>query len=371
KFGDQRSQKRLLSLYLVQMDKIVFPIFLLFSFGLLSQDLNNPEELYYHPESKSYFISNTSDGQLFRANKNQPLSIFSSKGMGSHGIAAWSDRLLALKGDRINLLDIETGALLGEIQISGAKFLKDIVQLDGNCFLISDFSTKKIFKLKFNRNSSYEISEWLKLGLIPCGLMCDEDFLYVAHWGQEGAISRIDLSSKEVKNVFLTNKSNLMNIASDGEFLFVNAWKENEVIQLNKDFKSEPTYIQNPKVLYPGGLCFDRAADKLRMTDMGLNRFNQPFEKSTLLEDRSAELNAFPNPVTYNSRISYHLDEEGEVIIQLFNCKGQLLKTVKRKFEEAGDQQFILEKENLSDGLYFLQIRSDSFSEAIPLTFVH
>ena len=84
----------------------------------------------------------------------------------------------------------------------------------------------------------------------------------------------------------------------------------------------------------------------------------------------SLELSAFPNPVAYNSRISYHLDKSGEVIIQLFNCKGQLIKTVRKEVESAGENQFILEKENLSDGLYFLHLSSENLSEAIPITFV-
>lgn len=353
------------------MNKI-FSVIFLFSFSaLVCQDFDNPEELFFDSTSETYYISNTGTGQIIKVNNEGVKSNVGSKNTGSHGIEMWEGNLLACFGNKLNIIDTDTGKKIKSIVFQQAKFLKDITKIDNGCYLLTDFSEKKIFKLKLSENGNYEISDWLNIGSIPNGIYSDEEYIYLTTWGAEGAIYRVSKSTKAIENVIVTEHSNLMNITSDGDFLYISVWKQNDVIKFKKDFSEEPMTIENNTVLHPGGIHFSESKQELVMTDLGLNRFNPNFE--TKQEDFSStnlELNAFPNPVAYNTRISYHLDTSGEVVIQLFNCKGQLVKTVRKQTEQAGDNQFILEKDSLSDGLYFLHVSSENMSEAIPITFV-
>jgi len=353
------------------MNKLTSIIFLFFFVVSNAQVFDNPEGLFFDEANGNYYVSNTRTGQIVKINSNGEKSNLGYRNLGSHGIEMWNGNLLACFGNTLNIIDAEKGHKIKGIEFQQAKFLKDITKIDDGCYLLTDFSEKKIFKLRLGENGNYEISEWLNVGAVPTGIYSDEKYVYYTIWGAEGAISRVNKKNKAIENVFVTEYSNLLDITSDGEYLYVSVWKQNDVIKFKKDFSTEPSVIENAKILHPGGLHFNKNKNELVMTDLGLNRFNPSGnEKKEEPSFVSLELNAFPNPVAYNTRISYHLDSGGEVIFQLFNCKGQLIKTVRRQIEQAGNNQFILEKENLSDGLYFLHASSENMSEAIPITFV-
>ena len=314
------------------MNKIISIIFLFAFTSLIAQEFDNPEDLFYDDATDSYYISNTGTGQIVKIDAEGNKSNLGYKNLGSHGIEMWNGNILACFGNKLNVIDADNGNKIKSIKFQQAKFLKDITKIDDGCYLLTDFSEKKIFKLKIGENGNYEISEWLNVGTIPNGIYADDSYVYLTIWGAEGAISRINKKSKTIENVFVTEYANLLNITSDGEHLYISVWKQNDVIKFKKDFSAEPIILENNTVLHPGGLHFDDKKNKLIMTDLGLNRFNpEGKEKEEKISTANLELNAFPNPVVYNTRISYHLDTSGEVVFQLFNCKGKLIKTVRRK----------------------------------------
>lgn len=353
------------------MTRIITFIFFIATLGTQAQKFDNPEDLIYSPEQECYFISNTADGQIIKVEIDGSTSNFGRKNLGSHGLEIWNGHLLACFGKTINVLDLNDGHLVKSIDIGQAKFLKDIVAADEKCFFISDFSERKIFKLKITTLNNYELIDWMSTGVIPTGMAIKNEHLYFAQWGQEAGIFKVDLDTKDVDKVLVTNYSNLLSLAIDNENnIYASLWKRNEVLKFHPDLNDDPEIIENKEVLYPGGLYFDEASSTLKMTDLGLDRFNAVPAAEKKVIGKQPELNAFPNPVIYNSLITYHLNESGEVMIQLFNCKGQLVRTVRQQFQEKGENQFLLEKDGLTNGLYFLHLSSNEMSKAMPITFI-
>ena len=352
------------------MNKFLSWIFLFSLASFNAQDFDNPEDIVFDETSQNYFVSNTGNGQIVKVSANGDKSNLGLKGIASHGIVLWNDQIIACNGREVNIINKENGDIEKSISVPQAAFLKDIVQIDPTCFLISDFTKKTIFKLKLNTSGNYEVSVWMELAVIPTGLCADKRYLYFLQWGKEGAVSRVNLATKTIENVFITEFANLLNVTQDDAYLYISALNRNEILKFNKDFNSEAIEIENSNVLHPGGLVFNKFENRLIMTDVGLDRFEIVVSEKNKIEEQVISLNAFPNPVEYNSLITYHLDKGGEVIFQLFNCKGQLVKTVRREFEQEGENQFLLEKDNLSDGLYYLHLSSETVSEAIPITFV-
>ncbi|NND76891.1 MAG: T9SS type A sorting domain-containing protein [Flavobacteriales bacterium] len=353
------------------MNKAFTIIFLCLAYFLNGQKFNNPEDLIYNQESDRYFISNTVDGQIVTSNSKGDLQNFGTKMMGSHGLEIWNGHLLALYKNKVNILNLKSGTLLKTITIEDAKFLKDITAAEDDCFFISDFSDRSIFKLKMTGLNNYELIDWLDTGVIPTGLCYKDGQLYFAQWGQEAGIFQVNVNTKEVETVLVTNYSNLLSLAiGNDNSIYASSWKNNDILKYNLDLNDDPELISDPQVLYPGGLFFNEHTSQLMMTDIGLNRFHNPKMEEKKVNKTSPEMNAFPNPVAYNSLITYHLDHAGEVMIQLFNCKGQLVRTVRQNSSEPGENQFLLEKGGLSNGLYFLHVSSKDKSEAMPITFI-
>ncbi len=93
---------------------------------------------------------------------------------------------------------------------------------------------------------------------------------------------------------------------------------------------------------FPGGIRFDESA-------------------ITEVPDGSGYLNAFPNPFTGTTHISYMIPEPGHVSIGVYDMAGRILLNL---LEEPAEGGFIYETEldgaTLQDGIYFLIMETDT-----------
>jgi M6 family metalloprotease-like protein len=80
---------------------------------------------------------------------------------------------------------------------------------------------------------------------------------------------------------------------------------------------------------------------------------------------------AWPNPFTDKITINYYLPEERAVSIDLFDSKGQLVKSLVNGMQPTGDYQYIWDTGNgygmLNRGLYLLRFRSGEQTEQIKM----
>ena len=76
----------------------------------------------------------------------------------------------------------------------------------------------------------------------------------------------------------------------------------------------------------------------------------------------------YPNPFNPETTIEYSLKENSNVQIEIFNTKGQKVKTLFNEFREAGYHSVIWngtdnQNKPVSSGLYFYRLKSNSFSQ--------
>lgn len=67
----------------------------------------------------------------------------------------------------------------------------------------------------------------------------------------------------------------------------------------------------------------------------------------------------FPNPFTSSTSIEIDCQEAGTILIDLFNARGEKVKTLEQT-GKAGSNQFILHKGDLKAGIYFVVIESNN-----------
>ncbi len=75
----------------------------------------------------------------------------------------------------------------------------------------------------------------------------------------------------------------------------------------------------------------------------------------------------YPNPFNPTTTISYNMIEEGNVSIEVFNIKGQLVKTLINEHMTAGEHTLVWEGTNnnsqkVSSGMYFYKMKSGNYS---------
>ena len=71
----------------------------------------------------------------------------------------------------------------------------------------------------------------------------------------------------------------------------------------------------------------------------------------------------YPNPFNPVTTISYHLSRAGNVLLRVYNVRGQLVETLVNEFRPAGDYSFFWNAEGVSSGIYFYSIIAGGFTD--------
>ncbi len=71
---------------------------------------------------------------------------------------------------------------------------------------------------------------------------------------------------------------------------------------------------------------------------------------------------SIPNPFNSTTTIRYYLPESSIIDLQLFNIQGRLVQTLFSENTTSGYHLFVLKANNLSSGIYFLNLKGDYFN---------
>ena len=70
----------------------------------------------------------------------------------------------------------------------------------------------------------------------------------------------------------------------------------------------------------------------------------------------------FPNPFNPSTLITYSIPTSSNVIINVYNILGELIKTLVNEYQEAGSYKVNFDAGGLSNGIYFYKIQSGNFA---------
>ncbi len=99
--------------------------------------------------------------------------------------------------------------------------------------------------------------------------------------------------------------------------------------------------------------------DRGEMKKMGRFLLLDPNEKIVEANTQSkvVKINAFPNPASSVTTLEYELLEDGKVLIELRDNKGNLLKMVKDTFLEKGTHQVTISLETYKNELFYIVVK--------------
>jgi hypothetical protein len=67
----------------------------------------------------------------------------------------------------------------------------------------------------------------------------------------------------------------------------------------------------------------------------------------------------YPNPISQSATLSFLLNEESSVVIQILDVNGRSLKIMAQKNFSQGSHELTFNRELLPAGIYFLQLKTD------------
>lgn len=77
-----------------------------------------------------------------------------------------------------------------------------------------------------------------------------------------------------------------------------------------------------------------------------------------------------PNPVTHETKFSFYLPKQTTVIFSIYNISGQLIKEILNSQLDKGNHEIDFLTRNLSPGVYYYELKSNEYSEAIKMIII-
>jgi len=337
---------------------VLFFCFLAYS-SIYAQSFSNPESVEVDYANNRYLVSNRGSVKSIQAVvPGQAPTLFTANVSSPAGLEILGNKLWVCDGGNIKGFDLSSGALTNTILIGGS-FLNGITS-DGSTYLfVSDFSTKKIYRINtltesFNEMVSNTIST-------PNGLWYDgaNNRILFVNWGSNAAIRAVSLADSTMSTVSSTTLGNCDGIAADanGNY-FVSAWSTQSIHKFNSSFGAPTAVVTG--LANPADICYNITNDTLAVPNAQNNTVTFHFlgtpNVSVLELENDFETMVYPNPATNLVRISGK-SISANTTIEIMNLFGQ---DVEVDFKIEANTILVLSIQKLARGTYFYVLRTDA-----------
>jgi hypothetical protein len=359
------------------MNKI-FLSFALVSLSLISfsQTYNSPESIEFDYVNNRWLIANNSGGNILARNSaTGALSVFTSLPTGPHGLEIVGNTLFVCDGALIRGYDLTTAASVMNLNL-GATFLNGLTHDNNGNLYATDFTAKKIFRINILTQQFNVFVPSTVLTKSPNGIIFDQpnNRCVFVNWGTNAPIMAVNLSDSTVSTVTTTTLGNCDGIAKDGAGnYYVSSWTLNGISKFNNTFTGGPTTVVTG-LNSPADIFYNTITDTLGVPNSGTTGTSvytnktsyHYFGSATGINNEEASpvaISVWPNPVIKTAQINYETIKDGNVLIQLFDLKGSLVKTILNEKQGTGMQTIFFSKPGLSAGTYLLTIKTDLAQE--------
>ena len=326
---------------------ITFLLFCSLSFGQLS----GPESIDFDPLNNRYLIANSSNGKIMQRTSNGTISQFiGGVSPNPYGIEVVGTTVYACCGGKVLGFDLTTGLQVFSVNL-GATFLNGITHDNSGNLFVSDFSAKKIYRIKIATQSFNLFAQ--NLTQSPNGIIFDapSNSLVFVSWGSSAKIKRCSLADSTVTTILTTSYTNIDGIArkANGDF-YISTWGTNSVYKYNNDFTATPTLIVSG-LSSPADIYYNDLTDTLAIPNSGNNTLTFVGQSTvSLLEQNASEVSIFPNP---SANFLFLTSSKNQIArIELINESGVIsgIYPVEDSFEVNIDVK------NLQKGTYFVRL---------------
>lgn len=272
---------------------ITFLLFCFLSFGQLS----GPESIDFDPNYNRYLIANSANGKIMQRSSDGTISQFvGNVSPNPYGIEVVGTTVYACCGGKVLGFDLTTGLQVFSVNL-GATFLNGITHDNSGNLFVTDFSAKKIYRIKIATQTFNLFAQ--NLTQSPNGIIYDapSNSLVFVSWGSSAKIKRCSLADSSVITILTTSYTNIDGIArkANGDF-YISTWGTNSVYKYNNDFTATPVLIVSG-LSSPADIYYNDLTDTLAIPNSGNNTLTFIGQSTvSLLEQNFSEVAIYPNP---------------------------------------------------------------------------
>lgn len=341
---------------------------LFFLVGNSFSQYTNPESVVYDSTAKRYLVSNTSTGAILQRSLTGTVSAFITGASSCRGMAVYNNKLYVACGTVIRGYDLNDGALIMTVSVSGSSFLNGM-DVDANGILyISDFTARRIYKL-----NTITQSYWIYVASTttqPNGICVDapRNRVLFCNWGSNAPVKAVNLSDSTVSTVASTTYGNCDGIKMDrNNNVYVSTWSAGGVIKFDVNFSAPPVLVING-LSNPADIYVNKKSDTLASPNAGNNTVTFHFLNTTGIGNNNITVKDFnlnqnyPNPFNPSTSISFNLNKQGFVNLSVYNINGKKVTELLNQKMNAGLQNVSFNAVNLSSGVYTYKLTLDGQS---------
>jgi hypothetical protein len=323
----------------------------LFFYSLSYGQLNGPESIDYDPVNNRYLIANSANGKIMQRSVNGTISQFVANiSPNPYGIEVVGNTVYACCSGKVLGFDLTTGLQVFSVNL-GATFLNGITHDNSGNLFVTDFSAKKIYRIKIATQTFNLFAQ--NLTNSPNGIIFDEpsNSLVFVNWGSSAKIKRCSLADSSVVTILTTSYMNIDGIArkANGDF-YISVWGTNSVYKYNNNFTSTPALVVSG-LSSPADIYYNNLSDTLAIPNSGNNTLTFVGQSTvSLLEQNASEVSIFPNP---SANLLFITSSEKQLArIELINESGMLCDSY--AIENTFTAQINIK--NIEKGRYFLRL---------------
>ena len=323
----------------------------LFLYSLYFGQLNGPESIDFDPLNNRYLIANKNDGKIMQRSSNGTISQFvGGISPNPYGIEVVGNTVYACCDGMVLGFDLTTGLQVFSVNLV-ASFLNGITHDNSGNLFVTDFSAKKIYRIKIATQASNVFAQ--NLTQSPNGIIFDEpsNSLVFVNWGSAAKIKKCSLADSTVTTILTTSYTNIDGIArkANGDF-YISTWGTNSVYKYNNDFTATPTLIVSG-LSSPADIYYNDLTDTLAIPNSGNNTLTFVGQSTvSLLEQNASEVSIFPNPSTNSLFLTSSKNQIAR--IELINESGIISSIY--PFEDSFEVN--IDVKNLQKGTYFVRL---------------
>ncbi|NQV18825.1 MAG: SMP-30/gluconolactonase/LRE family protein [Armatimonadetes bacterium] len=345
--------------------------------------LNQPESVTWDHINEQWLVSNYATGEIVAVDTTGEQSFFSELLSSTVGLKVHGDKLYAAAIDCLAIFDLVSGYIEGLINIPEAILLNDLdFDSQGNLF-VSDFEGNKIYKINTELHS-YEL--FIDYGVFsPNGLIFDEEFNRMIVCGHNNSVSVIhsfDVSTAETELLLYPTIYSLDGLARDLQgSIYVSSWYTDAVYKfdgnnINNNYEIAASGFINPADIFINSTNNILAVPNFSGNSLSFVQLEMPVNiQDNAMLPITSELSNYPNPFNPETIISFGLKEDSFVLLQIYNLKGQLVKTLLDENVLAGYHEILWNGtdsnvEQVASGLYLYRMTTEDYSQIKKMLFL-
>jgi hypothetical protein len=347
----------------------IFIIIILFPVQITAQNLlNRPESVVYDSLYKRYLVSNWNNGSIVQIDSNGVQSYFVTGHGSINGIHIAENIVFAGCSTKVKGFDLTTRDTVMDLAIPGAINYNDITSDNSGNIYITDFDAREIIKVNIQSHAYSTIVSGLNRN--PNGILFDEpnNRLLFCSFGFNIPILAVSLEDSTVSIVAFTTLGQCDGFAKDEfGYYYISSWQTSSI------YKFDPVFSHPPEVFFthsgdPVDISYNSVDEVLAVPLMNANAVvflpvvPVSVGEKEVKQPQDFKLNQnYPNPLNPTTRISYSIIQQSFVTLRVYDLLGNEIAALVNEEKPAGSYELEFNGEGLTSGIYFYQLKSNSF----------